>query len=152
MRISRLIIIAFIIDILGCSPRTIPYSAQVEFLYKHEHGTIGLNSTGYGKNRVHAIEDAQKNALNILIFKGVPGSEMNLPLVQNESETRSKYSEYFKTFFDRQYYKMYVVSSTESSALVKSGRLKKISVDVKINYVSLRKELEQNNIIRKFGY
>jgi hypothetical protein len=32
------------------------------------------------------------------------------------------------------------------------GGKKNISVDVKINLVSLRKDLEENNIIRKFGF
>ena len=44
------------------------------------------------------------------------------------------------------------MSSTESSNLIDLKTGKKIFVDVKINFNSLRKDLEQNNIIRKFGF
>jgi hypothetical protein len=44
------------------------------------------------------------------------------------------------------------MSSTESSNLIKMKGTKKITVDVKINYNSLRKDLEQNQLIRKFGF
>ena len=45
------------------------------------------------------------------------------------------------------------MSSISTSDLTKhKGGKKSIAVDIKINLVSLRKDLEQNNIIRKFGF
>jgi hypothetical protein len=44
------------------------------------------------------------------------------------------------------------MSSTESTNPIKKGGNKTITLDVKINYNSLRIDLEQNQIIRKFGY
>ena len=73
-------------------------------------------------------------------------------LIENESEARSKNGEYFKNFFDGGNFKSYMMSSNESSNLIKIKGTNKISVNVKINYNSLRKDLEQNRIIRKFGY
>jgi hypothetical protein len=151
--LSHLVLVPFILLLNSCSPKTAPYSAQVNFLYKDSQGTIGVKSLGFGTNRSKAIADAQKNAFNVILFKGIPGTELNLPLVPNESAAKQQHGDYFKNFFDKEYYNMYMMSSTESSNLIKvKGGGNKISVDVKINYVSLRRDLEQNNVIRKFGY
>jgi hypothetical protein len=121
-------------------------------LYKEAQGTIGVKAIGYGENQESAVEDAQKSAFKILLFKGIPGTELNIPLIQNENEATSKNSNYFKKLFDEGYYKTFLMSSTESSNLIKIKGNKKITVDMKINYNSLRKDLENNLIIRKFGY
>ena len=44
------------------------------------------------------------------------------------------------------------MSSTLSENSIKSKDGVYSSIDLKINYNSLRKDLEQNNIIRKFGF
>jgi hypothetical protein len=136
----------------GCSKKVLPYSGEVNFLYKDAQGTIGVKSTGYGKYKKEAVEDAHKNAFLILLFKGIPGTELNLPLVENENDARSKNGEYFKRLLDGANYRSFVMSSNESSGLMKSQGTNKINVDLKINYNSLRKDLEQNQVIRKFGF
>jgi hypothetical protein len=141
-----------ILGLHSCSPKLQPYSAEVNFLYKEAQGTIAVKSTGYGKNQTEAVADAQINAFKVLLFKGLPGTELNVPLIENENDTKSKHSEYFKKFFEQGHYKTFMMSSTESSNLIKMKGTNKITVDVKINYNSLRKDLEQNQLIRKFGY
>jgi len=145
-----LYLIIAILGLQGCSPKI--YSAEVNFLYKEAQGTIAVKSTGYGKNQYDAVIDAQKNAFKVLLFKGLPGTELNVPLIENENDAKSKHADYFKKFFDDGNYKIFMMSSTESSNLIKLQGAKKISVDVKINYNSLRKDLEQNQLIRKFGF
>ena len=142
----------FLIFMVACAKKNIPYSAEVNFLYKEAQGTIAVKSTGYGKNKKEAVEDAQRNAFRVLLFKGIPGTELNIPLVPNETEARFKHPEYFKILLDRGGYKSFTMSSDETSALIKAYGTKKINVDIKINYNSLRKDLEQNQVIRKFGY
>ena len=145
----------FIIAIIGlhsCSPKLQPYSAEVNFLYKEATGTIAVKSTGFGKNQTDAVSDAQQNAFKVILFKGLPGTELNVPLIENENDAKSKHSDYFKKFFEQGNNKTFMMSSTESSNLIKMKGTKKITVDVKINYNSLRKDLEQNQLIRKFGF
>jgi hypothetical protein len=145
-------LIIFILGLYSCSPRIQPYSGEVNFLYKEAQGTIGVKSLGYGKNQQEAVLDAQKNAFRVILFKGIPGTELNIPLLENENDAKSKHSDYLKRFFDEGNYKTFMMSSTESSNLINMKGTKKIAVDVKINYNSLRKDLEQNQLIRKFGY
>lgn len=139
-------------SLFSCKSTPSSYSAEVSFISKEEQGTITVRSYGFGKNQTDAVTDAQKNAFNVLLFKGIPGTELNIPLIENENEAKSKHTSYFRNLFDYAYYKSFMMSSTESSNLIKIKGNKKISVDVKINYNSLRKDLEQNQVIRKFGY
>lgn len=149
---QTLYIIIAILGLYSCSPKMQTYSGEVNFLYKEAQGTIAVKSTGYGKNQTEAVADAQINAFKILLFKGLPGTELNVPLIDNENDAKTKHSDYFKKFFEQGIYKTFMMSSTESSNLIKMKGTKKITVDVKINYNSLRKDLEQNQLIRKFGY
>jgi hypothetical protein len=149
--LKQFVVLFLLSGIYGCSKKVVPHTGEVNFLYKEAQGTIGIKSIGYGKNKKQAVEDAQKKAFLILLFKGIPGTELNIPLVQNEYETRAKHSSYFTTLLDEGNYRTYIMSSAESSALSKAYGTKKIAVDIKINYNSLRKDLEQNQVIRKFG-
>jgi hypothetical protein len=141
-----------ILGLQSCSPKLQPYSGEVNFLYKEAQGTIAVKSTGYGKTQNDAVTDAQKNAFKVILFKGIPGTELNVPLIENENEAKSNHDSYFKKLLDQGFYKTFMMSSTESSNLIQIKGGKKITVDVKINYNSLRKDLEQNQVIRKFGY
>lgn len=148
-------IIYILIAILGlhsCSPKIAPYSGEVIFLNKKNQGVIIVESNGYGKNLNHALVDAQINAFKVLMFKGLPGSDLNVPLIENEKKASIKHKAYFNEFFDGGNYKSFMMSSIESSDLIKIRGGKKISMEVVINYNSLRRDLEQNQIIRKFGY
>ncbi len=152
---NNLKLFLFLIVIIGfykCSPKLETYTAEVNFINREAQGTIVLKSTGYGKNHAEAVTDAQINAFKVILFKGIPGTELNIPLIENEKNVTSQHSEYFKNFFDGGLYKTFMMSSTESSNLIKMKGTKKINVDLKINYNSLRKDLEQNQLIRKFGF
>jgi hypothetical protein len=156
-KLKSILSIIVIIGLHSCSPKLQPYSdevysGEVNFLYKEAQGTIAVKSTGYGKNQSNAITDAQKNAFKVLLFMGLPGTELNVPLIENENDAVSKHATYFKKFFDEGKYKTFMMSSTESSKLIEMKSTKKITVDIKINYNSLRKDLEQNQLIRKFGF
>jgi hypothetical protein len=151
MRNTYKFLFVITLGLQSCSPKLQPYSAEVNFIYKEATGTIAVKSTGYGNNQTDAVSDAQKNAFKVILFKGLPGTELNIPLIENENEAKLKHSDYFKEFFDDYNYKTFMMSSTESSNLIKMKGLNKITVDVKINYNSLRKDLEQHKLIRKFG-
>lgn len=144
--------IILILNFYSCSYKLHSYSGEVNFLYKDAQGTIAVKSVGYGNSQTEAVIDAQKNTFKVLLFKGLPGTELNIPIIENENESKSKNENYFANFFDNGNYKLFMMSSIQSSNLIKIRGTKKIFVDIKVNYNSLRKDLEQNKIIRKFGY
>jgi len=154
--ISILIVILFC-GFQSCSPKMQPpnqiqeYSAEVKFLNKEDVGTMSVESNGFGKNLDAAIFSAQQRVFYTILFKGLPGSEQSQALVDNETSSTSEHSDYYKKLFDGNFYQTFMMSSnTVSSSKVKGGIT--VTIDIKINYDSFRKDLEQNNIIRKFGY
>lgn len=149
---STLFFIILLLLSFSCSRKTIP-TAEVNFLSGND-GTITMRAIGIGSNQENAIIDAEKNAFNVIFFRGIPESEQKIALIgTNETEEKEKHKDYFDKFYKEKRYKTFVMSSIPTSDLIKhKGGKKSISVDVKINLVALRKDLEQFNIIRKFGY
>ena len=117
-------------------------------------GSITLRSVGAGENQQTAISDAEKNAFEVLFFRGLPDSEQKIALVgTNEVKEKQKHKTYFKKFYKGERYKTFLMSSIPTAIIANiNGGSNNISVDVKINVTALRKDLEQNNIITKFGY
>lgn len=136
----------------SCSYKTIP-TAEVNYL-SGKDGTITMRAIGIGVNSEDAIYDAEKNAIKVLLFRGLPESEQKVALIgTNEAEEQKKHKEYFNKFYSEMRYKTFIMSSIPTSDLIKHrGGKRSIAADIKINLVALRKDLEQNNIIRKFGF
>ena len=148
------IILLSILGLQFCSPKlqVSTYSGEVNYIGKDASGTINLRAVGYGNNVENAVSDAKLNAINILLFKGLPGSEINVPLVDNEFEAKKRNQNYFDRLLTGGYYSSYVMTSSLNSNAIKVKGTYRVTLDLKINYNSLRIDLEQNNIIRKFGY
>lgn len=115
-------------------------------------GLIVVNSDGYGQKRQLAIENAQYRAIEKILFRGIPGTLLNVPLVANESEAKSKHQKYFEQLKAGRF-KDFIHSTNVTSDFVKNSKgARNIAVQTEINYNALRLDLEQNQVIRKFGY
>lgn len=137
----------------GCSKKIkADYNAEVSFESKDTDGTITVRCFGYGKKDQEAIEDAQKSALSVILFKGLPGSEVKVPLVDNEYNSKNSNSAYYKNLFENGFSKTFIMSTDVVSPLTKYNNTKRLIVNLKININSFRRDLEINKIIRKFGY
>lgn len=150
---KHLLSILFAIPLLflvACnSARTI--SGEVNFISSPEPGTVLLSAGGYGPTKPQAISNAEANAFSTLIFKGIPGSQQQLPMLPDETASRKKHSAYFDQFFKGGYKPFMMLSESQSSyAAGRKGR-KNISQRVKINVDALRREFENRGITRKFG-
>jgi len=145
--------ILFVLISFNCSRKILlPTSAEVNYISGKE-GTVTVRAIGIGNNEGEAITNAIYNAFDVLLFRGLPESEQKVALIgTNENEERNKQKTYFDQFYSGRY-KSFVMSSIPSSNLINyTGGKKGIAVDIKINLVALRKDLEQNNIIRAFGF
>lgn len=142
----------FLSILTNCSYKTVP-TASVN-LVSGNNEVVTLRAIGFGVNTEDAIHDAEKNAFNVILFRGLPGTEVKIGLVgTNETAEIEKNQEYFIKFYKGQRYKTFVMSSIPTSDLINNkGSKKSIAVDIKINVVALKRDLEQNNIIRRFGY
>jgi len=165
VKLSSLLVVA----ILGLS---ISVSAQAKkkankdtenFKYEIEGVSVGSQGTymvkvwSYSKKPTVAINQAKKNAVHGIVFKGftgkpgVPGQKaLATPAVEQEKQA------FFDKFFeDNGNFLKFVSESGDGSVAaedrMKVGKLYKIGVVVSVNVAALRKELEDAGIIKGLG-
>lgn len=119
-----------------------------------QDGTVTIRSTGYGKSKGEAISSAEQNAIEQLLFRGMPESQQASPLVSiDEASVKSHNKRYFDELLTEGRHKTFILSSVPVSNFIKHDQAKRnITVDVRINLPALRSDLEAHGIIRKFGY
>lgn len=151
----QFVLILFIgCSISSCGSKTIPQKAGVTYKTAKE-GTLSITSSGEAKNKQDALFNAEKNAFEVLFFKGVPGSPYSKPLIPvAENAAKSKNSNFFQEFFDNKGYKNYITQHSILSAgsRNKNTNLTEAAVALTINVASLKRALEQQNVTKKFGF
>lgn len=133
------------------------YTYETECLGVELDGSQTLRAWGSGRNRSDAIEQAKKNAVRDVLFKGIragqPGCEVK-PLVP-EVNAQEKYSSYFNKFFtDGGEYKKFI-SSKDGSVLhpevfknrKKAGSQDTYRVTIRVLRSELQTKLKEDNII-----
>ncbi len=121
-------------------------------------GTVQVKVWSYSKKAKVAIEQAKKNAVHGVIFKGftgksgVPGQR---PLTKNpnlENEQKDFFEDFFK---DGGKYMKFVQAINDGNIaagdIMKIGKEYKIGVIVSVNTAELRKDLENAGIIKSLG-
>lgn len=117
---------------------------ETECLGVEGDGSQTVRAWGLGKNRKDAVEQAKKNAVSDVIFKGikagVAGCNMR-PLV-GEVNARERYEEYFDRFFmDKGEYKKFV-SGADEKRFSKDKSKNKIGARYGVTVRVLRNELK----------
>ena len=153
-----------------CGSKKVAFFPTSEVTYlNYEQDVLGLRVLGYGLDNNAAIEDAQMKAIETLFFRGIPNSNISNPLLgANENELKRKHLNYFKSFFGGKRYLTFISETNFISAQNQNVVATKIdkknraeqdlvnatvaAVDIYVNVKSLRKDLEVNNVIRKFGF
>jgi len=142
-----------IILLTSCSKKMYsPLTAEVNVVSEDKHKIIEVRSIGFGDSKESAFYDSEKKAFEILFFRGIPNTSVETPLIgSNESELMNKHSKYFESFFKNRY-KSFIMSISESSPSQKNKGVISVVSDIKINILSLKKDLEENGLVRKFGF
>jgi hypothetical protein len=119
MKISRPILALLIFALAGChSTREIAgnYVYKTECMGSELDGSVTVKAWGNGSNRADAIEQAKKNAVNDVLFRGITEGKNGCfprPLV-TEVNARTRYETYFNRFFkDGGEYKKYISMKDE---------------------------------------
>lgn len=134
------------------------YNIEVECMGTGMDGTQLIKVWGYGKKPDDAIEQAKKNGVQAVMFKGItagrPGCMLR-PLI-TEPGAEQQYQDYFAAFFkDKGKYLNFVNVSNDGSIdpkdRLKAGKQYKIGLLVSVSHTALRKELEAAGIIKPLG-
>ena len=129
-------------------------SFETECISVEQDGSQTLRVWGKGRNRSDAIEQAKKDAVYEILFKGVlKGNKgYNLRPLVTEVNARERYQDYFDIFFmDGGEYLKYV-----SMADKRMGSTKKIKTDTQVRYCvtvrvlipELRMRLKEDGILK----
>lgn len=137
---------------LSCSSHKSIYNiAEVKHASTYD-GVMTLNVLGSGNDPIYAQDEAEKKALYTIFFRGIPNSEQKTAMIgTNEAKILEDNKDYFNKFFTEKRYKSFIVSSMITSELLNNAE-GTLNFDIKVNLTSLKKDLEEFNIIRKFGY
>ncbi|RYU91467.1 hypothetical protein EWM62_05880 [Mucilaginibacter terrigena] len=121
-------------------------------------GTYLLKVWSYSKKPNVAIEQAKKNAVHGIIFKGFAGDQgiLGKPPLTTNSNLEQEKDEWFKAFFaDGGKYQKFVSLASDGAVAaedrMKVGKQYKIGVLVSVNVALLRKDLEDAGIIKSLN-
>ena len=102
---------------------------------------------GAGSSKEEAIDQAQRNAINDILFKGVNKSTCNVRPLILEVQAAEKYRYYVADFFNNDY--LDYISIEKSPKSKKKSRSQTVyGVKVKIDVEGIRKKLKTDNIIK----
>lgn len=136
----------------------INWEYEIEPVSVGTQGTYLIKVWSYSRNPELAIEQAKRNAVHGVIFKGfggisgVPGQH---PLADSPN-LEMEQAEFFRNFFANGGKYMKFVNITNDGSVAAEDRLKigkeyKIGVVVSVNVAGLRRDLEEAGIIRSLG-
>ncbi len=136
----------------GCTaPKAVSYERSGKVIsQEYEEGVIHLVSEASAESLDKAVSFAERNAVENLLFKGIPNSNQEKPMVPNEIEALQSHPEYFKSLIKNGRFQRFVMKS-EVLSNSNENRIYYIKQKISIDLNALRSDLEQNKIVRKFG-
>jgi hypothetical protein len=134
---------------------TAQWRYEIEAAGVGTQGTYQIKVWSYSKDANTAIEQAKKNAVHGIIFRGFPAKDRvpaQKPLTQNPNLEQEKEG-FFKDFFATggKYLKFVSLANNGNIApedRIKIGKEYKIGVVISVNQALLRKDLEDAGIIK----
>lgn len=132
---------------------TMEWRYDIECVGNGKEGTYAIKIWSYSKKANVAIEQAKKNAVHGILFKGYGGNDQGCvsqkPIATNPNIEQEK-ADFFAEFFeDGGKYMKYVSDAADAAPdRVKVGREYKVGIIVIVNKDALRKDMEQAGVIR----
>ncbi|MBK9253920.1 MAG: hypothetical protein IPM42_00380 [Saprospiraceae bacterium] len=149
---NNLIIALVIFVAASCSPKlNIPYqrNGAVEFV-SGDKNTITITSNGFAESEGKAVYYAEINALENILYRGIPNSNQDNPMIANENQLTNSQQTELDNLIRREGYRNFLIQSYRSNGGL-SGSNWNILQTVKFDLQALRKYLEDKSIVRKFG-
>ncbi len=133
--------------------KTEQWQYEIECAGVGAQGTYLVKVYSYSNNRKKAQQQAVKNAVHGVLFKGVTGKggECNSQRPLAKANIANQHEEFFKRFFDKGGEYAKYASATSSVETSKTGTTFKVGVVVSVQKDQLRKDLEEAGILKSLG-
>ncbi len=128
--------------------------SEVAYVANPETGVVRLSAIGIGADRQQAEQETYITAFNTILFKGLPGFDaLRLPMIEDESKAKREHASFFTRFYRDGGYLQFV---TEHGPLFRADKTNRSTFQARrqlaVNYDALRRHLEREGVIRKFGF
>tara|TARA_B100001758_G_scaffold217676_1_gene204639 strand:- start:10526 stop:10999 length:474 start_codon:yes stop_codon:yes gene_type:complete len=123
------------------------YQYETECLEDKLDGNFVFMAWGSGSSKKEAIDQAKRNAINDILFKGVNKSTCSVRPLITEVQAREKYRDYIAEFFRKDYSK-YINIEQSTKSKKKSRSQTTYGVKVKIDVAGIRYKLKTDQIIK----
>lgn len=118
---------------------------STHFVNSNASGEIEIKCWGSGSNVQNAVENALKNGIETIMFKGLTTN--NIPIAPLVPSNNSKLLDKF--FKDRLYSSYIKENNKIKRTIAKSGNRQQIGLVAIVDFQGLKSYLAQNNIISK---
>ena len=130
------------------------FAQETECIGKEMDGSLTLRVWGTGRNRTDALEQAKKQAVYDVLFRGVTkgNTDYTMRPVMTEVNARERYSDYFDIFFmDRGEYLKYISMEDKraGSTRVSKRNYRDVTVGVTVRVLvpQLRARLKADGVL-----
>jgi hypothetical protein len=115
------------------------YTVETECLEDKLDGSFILQAWGKGSSKSEAIEQAKRNVLNDILFKGINKGCQLRPLIV-EVNASTKYRSYVYSFFNSKY-KDFISIEKSPKSLKKSRKQTSYGIKVRVKVEDIRQKL-----------
>jgi len=123
------------------------YTVETECLEDKLDGSFILQAWGKGSSKSEAIDQAKRNVLNDILFKGINKGCQMRPLII-EVNASSKYKSYVYSFFNSDY-KDFISIEKSPKSLKKSRKQTSYGIKVRVRVEEIRQKLITDNILKQ---
>ncbi|MBO4475943.1 MAG: hypothetical protein J5737_04415 [Bacteroidales bacterium] len=130
------------------------FAQETECIGKEMDGSLTLRVWGTGRNRTDALEQAKKQAVYDVLFKGITkgNTDYNMRPIMSEVNARERYQDYFDIFFmDRGEFLKYISMEDKragSTRVIKRNyRDVTVGVTVRVLVPQLRARLKADGLL-----
>lgn len=144
----NIVVLTIVILLSGCSTKRImsfERNGNVEHV-AGDNRTITVTSKSAAENLNKALYFAERNALENLLYRGIPKSNQENPMIANTpNDVRA-----LNQLVSEGGYAEFLISSYNVNK-EQNGGVFYVTQEVKFDLEAIRKFLEKNNLTRKFG-
>jgi hypothetical protein len=141
----------FLFLVTSCStPKEYTYFRTGEVLcVENDSRLVTVSSLHHGSSAAQAQMFAERNALENLLFKGIAGC-YEVPIVADEQASIQTHKAFYDWLITGREYERYITDRT-ANPTSSSGGLVTINMTITFDVQALRKEMERQGVIKKFG-
>ena len=132
------------------SPKQFQYFRTGEVTcVSHDSRLVKVSSIYTAGSSEQAQLYAERNAVENLLFRGIPGC-YDVPIVADETKSLQSHDSFYDWLIDDREYERYITEKT-ADVSAPSGGSTRVTMNLTFDVPALRKEMENRGVIKKFG-